>query len=121
MSSTTREREFHQTPSYITSDALDGFYLYLKLKGKDHNYIVKLHTKVKGFIKYLIEQKNISIDSRYKLSTYAEEYDNQNPEEDDIAISESDVKKLIELRRKIKTGEVANPTQTTIIKRYLLH
>jgi len=101
-----KRRGIPSDPSYITSDSLDGFYMYLKLKGKDHNYIVKLHTKVKGFIKYLIEQKNISIDSRYKLSTYAEEYDNQNPEEDDIAISESDVKKLIELRRKIKAGEV---------------
>ncbi len=90
-------------PSYITDETLNGFYDYIT---GSHNYKVKLHNKAKGFIKYLIAVKNLSIDQRYKLSAYNEEYDNQDPEDDDIAIPESDVKKLIELRRKLQCGEI---------------
>jgi hypothetical protein len=40
------------------------------------------------------------------LSVYNEKYDNQCPEDNDIAIPEADVKKLIELRRKLQSGEI---------------
>lgn len=91
-------------PSHITDETLDGYYNFVS---GSHNYRVKLHNKVKGFIKFLITTKNLSIDPRYKNSVYNEEYDNQCPEDDDIAIPESDVKKLIELRKKLKSGEIA--------------
>jgi len=96
-------------PSYITDETLNGFYEYVP---GSHNYKVKLHNKAKGFIKYLVTVKNISIDQRYKLSAYNEEYDNQDPEDDDIAIPESDVKKLIELRRKFLCGEITVKSST---------
>lgn len=99
-----RKKRIPAHPSYITDETLNGFYEYVT---GSHNYKVKLHNKAKGFIKYLITVKNLSIDQRYKLSAYNEEYDNQDPEDDDIAIPESDVKKLIELRRKLQCGEIA--------------
>jgi integrase len=90
-------------PSQITDSILDNFYTFVN---GEHNYKVKLHTKVKGFIKFLETVKKLPIDPSYKLSTFTEEYDNQCPEEDDIALTESQVKRLIELRGKFQRGEI---------------
>lgn len=90
-------------PSQITDNTLNGFYNYLK---GSHNYKVKIHNKVKGFIKFLINVKNLNIDKRYKLSVYNEKYDNQLPDKNDRALTEKDVKKLIELRNKLQSGEI---------------
>jgi integrase len=92
-----------QHPSYITDETLNGF--YRSVEGS-HNYRVKLHNKVKGYIKYLILVKNLPIDQRYKLSAFNEEYDNQDPKDNDIAIPEADIKKLIALKRKLSNGEI---------------
>jgi integrase len=67
---------------------------------------VKLHTKLKGFIKYIETVKQLPVDPSYKLSIFAEEYDNQCPAQDDIALPEEDVRKLIALRRKFQRGEI---------------
>lgn len=96
-----------QHPSYINDETLNGYYRFIP---GSHNYKVKLHNKAKGFIKFLILEKNLSIDQRYKLSAYNEEYDNQDPDDDDIAIPESDVRKLIELRIKLLSGEITVKT-----------
>jgi site-specific recombinase XerD len=98
-----KKKKIPQHPSRITDETLNGFYDYLS---GAHNYKVKVHNKVKGFIKFLINVKNLNIDTRYKLSVYNEKYDNQCPEDNDIAIPEADVKKLIELRRKLQSGEI---------------
>lgn len=90
-------------PSQITETVLDDYYDYVD---GEHNYKVKLHSKVKGFIKFLDEVKQLPVDPSYKLSVFSEEYDNQCPEDDDIAIPEDDVRKLIELRKKLQKGEV---------------
>ncbi len=90
-------------PSQITDNNLNGFYDYLK---GSHNYRVKVHNKVKGFIKFLINVKNLNIDTRYKLSVYNEKYDNQLPDKNDRAIDKADVKKLIELRKKLQSKEI---------------
>jgi len=96
-------------PSNINEETLNGFYNYCS---GSHNYRVKIHNKIKNFIKFLRDNKNITIDHRYKLSVYNEEYDNQSPSEDDIALTDSDVKKLITLRKKILTGEIKLKTDS---------
>ncbi len=90
-------------PSQITESVLNGFYTYIP---GSHNYKVKLHTKLKGFIKYLDEARRLPVDPSYKLSSFTEEYDNQCPEDDDIALPVDAVLKLFELRKKLQTGEV---------------
>jgi site-specific recombinase XerD len=90
-------------PSQISGAVLDNYYRYIK---GGHNYRTKLHTKIKGFINYIETVKQLPVDPSYKLSKFTEEYDNQCPEDGDIAIPEEDVRKLIELRRKFQRGEV---------------
>ena len=87
----------------MSETVLNNYYNFIK---GGHNYKVKLHTKVKGFIKYLETVKQLPTDPSYKLSVFTEEYDNQCPEDDDIAIPEEDVKKLIALREKFRCGEL---------------
>lgn len=91
-------------PSQITDSNLNDFYEYLE---GSHNYRVKIHNKVKGFIKFLTTVKNMNIDPRYKLSVYNEEYDNLAPEGDDIALSANEVAALIDLRKKLLRKEIA--------------
>ena len=97
------KKKISQHPSEITEMVMNNYYDFIK---GEHNYKVKLHTKVKGFIKYLETVKQLPTDPSYKLSVFTEEYDNQCPEDNDIAIPEEDVRKLIELRKKIHRGEV---------------
>jgi len=90
-------------PTQINKKILDSYYNYIS---GSHNYKTKLHTKLKGFIIFLEKDKQLQIDPSYKLSSFTEEYDNQCPEDDDIALTEDEVKKLIELRKKFLKGEV---------------
>lgn len=90
-------------PSQITKSVLNNFYSYIL---GEHNYKVKLHTKVKGFIKYLETEKMLPFDPSYRFSKFCEKYDNQCPEEDDVALTEEEVYKLIDLRRKFQKDEV---------------
>jgi site-specific recombinase XerD len=90
-------------PSSISNSVLDNYYTYIP---GVHNYKTKLHTKLKGFINYIETVKQLPVDPSYKLSKFTEEYDNQCPEDDDIALQEEDVRKLIELRNKFQRGEV---------------
>jgi site-specific recombinase XerD len=90
-------------PSQISGAVLDNFYTYIK---GVHNYKTKLHAKLKGFISFIEKVKLLPVDPSYRLSHFTEEYDNQCPEIDDIAIQEEDVRKLIDLRRKLLRGEV---------------
>jgi site-specific recombinase XerD len=90
-------------PSQITETVLDNFYYYIT---GVNNYKVKLHTKLKGFLIFLDEIKHLPIDPCYKQSVFTEDYDNQSPDVDDIALSEEDVRKLIDLRGKLMRGEV---------------
>jgi integrase len=97
------KKKISQHPSQINEAVLNNYYDYVH---GEHNYKVKLHTKVKGFIKYLEIEKQLPIDPSYKRSVFTEEYDNQCPENDDIAIPEEDVHKLILLRKKILLHEI---------------
>ncbi len=90
-------------PSQINETVLNDFYSYVN---GNHNYKVKLHTKLKGFIKFLDNNKQLPVDPSYKLSVFSEEYDNQSPEDDDRALSEEDINKLFKLRKKFQKGEV---------------
>jgi len=98
-----RKKRIPAHPSQITESVLNNFYTYIPGK---HNYKVKLHTKLKGFIKYLDEIRRLPVDPSYKLSSFTEEYDNQCPEDDDIALPVDTVLKLFELRKKLQTGEI---------------
>jgi len=90
-------------PSKITDVVLNGFYAHIK---GSHNYKVKLHTRIKGFIKYTAEIKGISVNPSYRMSVFTEEYDNQCPKSNDIALDVEDVQKLIQLREDFKSGKV---------------
>lgn len=90
-------------PTLITETVLNNFYTYIP---GEHNYKVKLHTKLKGFIKYLETVKRLPVDPSYKLSVFTEEYDNQCPEDNDIALPADAIYKLFELRKKLQSGEV---------------
>lgn len=101
-------------PSTMNRKVLDDFYHYLHGK---HNYRVKLHRRLKAYISYLEIYQGIAIDRSYKLSTFTEEYDNLDPEQDDVALAKEEVQKLIELRIKLMKGEVdfhRNINTTTI-------
>ena len=89
-------------PSSINRQVLDDFYVYIE---GGHNYRVKLHCRIKAFITFLGSIKGIQIDPSYKLSVFTEEYDNQDPEDDDIALTTNEVKKLIDLRKRLLSGE----------------
>jgi site-specific recombinase XerD len=101
-----KAKKISPLPSKIDKKLLDDFYYWLKVK---HNTRVKLHGKIKGFMTFLIEEKNIPIDKSYKKSIFSQEYDNQDPEENDIALTVEEVKKLIELRKKIKNDTFEFP------------
>jgi hypothetical protein len=97
------DRGIPPQPSQVTESNLNRFYEYLK--GKSHNTRVKIHHKVKGFIKYLVIEKNLTIDERYRKSVFNEEYDNQSPDDGDKALTVSEVQKLISLRNRLLSGE----------------
>lgn len=90
-------------PAQISGAVLDNFYTYIP---GVHNYKTKLHCKLKGFIAFIDSVKQLPVDTSYKLSKFTEEYDNLCPPEGDIALTEEDVRKLIELRKSIQRGEV---------------
>jgi integrase len=90
-------------PSQITESVLNNYYGFIT---GQNNYKVKLHTKIKGFIKYLETVKQLPVDPSYKLSAFTETYDNQCPEDDDIALTEEEVRKLIKLRYQLQKGEI---------------
>jgi hypothetical protein len=93
-------------PSVINLETLNNF--YYAVKGQ-HNYKVKLHRRIKAYITYLEEKKGFQFDPSYKSSTFVEQYDNQDPEENDIALTATDVQKLIMLRKKLSSGDIDIP------------
>jgi len=97
------DKKISPQPSQITESNLNDFYAHLN--EKSHNTRVKIHHKVKGFLKYLIIDKNITIDERYRKSVFNEKYDNQNPDDGDRALTVPQVQKLISLRNRLLTGE----------------
>ena len=87
----------------ISNKVLDNFYYFVP---GNHNYKVKLHGKIKAFLKFVDGRQEISVDPTFKDSVFTEEYDNQDPEEDDIALTEQEVQKLIELRKNLYDGTI---------------
>jgi len=87
-------------PSMMNERTLNDFYLYLKGSA---NYRVKMHRKIKEFLKYLYES-DLPIHPSYKKSIFTEEYDNQDFGENDRALTVEDVQKLLDLREKLKAG-----------------
>jgi site-specific recombinase XerD len=98
-----RKKKITPHPSQINETVLNNFYSFIS---GEHNYKVKLHTKLKGFIKYLETVKRLPVDPSYKLSVFTEEYDNQCPEDNDIALTADVINKLFTLRKKLQSGEV---------------
>ena len=108
-----RKSKISPHPSQISGAVLDNY--YTSIPGV-HNYKTKLHTKLKGFINFIETVKQLPVDPSYKLSKFTEEYDNQCPENNDIALQEDDVRKLIELRKKFQRGEVNLESHLTTCK-----
>lgn len=46
------------------------------------------------------------VHSSFELSVFNEKYDNQNPKQNDIALSSNQLNKLLELRKQLQSGEV---------------
>ena len=90
-------------PANINKDVLDGYFHYLKL---GLNYRVKLHGKLKEFVKYLAKEKGFPLHPSYELSVFSEKYDNQAPKEHDIALTRKQILKLLQFREKLLTGRV---------------
>ena len=90
-------------PALITKKVLDNFYHHVP---GNHNYKVKLHGKIKAFLKYVDGKQGISLDPSFRDSVFTEVYDNQDPEEDDIALTHDQVLKLIEVRKMFCNGEI---------------
>ncbi len=86
-------------PNCINDKLLNDYYYSLSVSD---NTKVKMHGKVKSFINFLYEEKGIEIDKSFKKSKFLQEYDNQDPEEGDIALTEEEVRTLVELRDQLK-------------------
>jgi site-specific recombinase XerD len=81
-------------PAMITKKVLDNFYYYVP---GNHNYKVKLHGKIKAFFKYVDGKQGISVDPSFRDSVFTEVYDNQDPEEDDIALTHDQLEKTVKM------------------------
>ncbi|MFW6046511.1 MAG: tyrosine-type recombinase/integrase [Candidatus Woesearchaeota archaeon] len=88
-------------PANIDKAILDGYYHYLK---KAPNYKVKLHQKFKEFVRYLVKIKGFPVHPSYEESVFLEKYDNQDPNNEDRALTNSQLKKLLELREQLYSG-----------------
>ena len=104
------EKRIKPIPELINRQFLDEFMSVRKRY--NYNYMVKLHTRLKSFIKYL-EYRNLPIDKSYHYSNFSEEYDNQEPGDDDRALSVEEVNKLIRLREKFRNDLVRLPEYKT--------
>jgi integrase len=85
----------------INKQVLDDFYHYLDA---EHNHKVKMHDRLKAFIKYLQVELNLPVDNSFRKSIFNERYDNIDPNEDDIARNIEEVHMLIDLKAKFDHG-----------------
>ncbi len=90
-------------PSIINKEMLDNFFYHLDYS---HNSKVKIHRRVKAFIKFLADEKGLSICQSYRHSIFNEVYDDQDPHDDDIALTTHQVMKLTNLRQKFRNGDI---------------
>lgn len=88
-------------PSKINKQVLDDFYHYINAT---HNHKVKMHNRVKAFIKYLQDELKLPMDISFRKSVFNERYDNIEPDENDIALTTSEIKALIALKAKFDNG-----------------
>lgn len=101
-----RDKGITPSPENVNKRILDDFFHFLNNKG--YNYRVKLHSRIKEFLKFLIS-KNINIDKTFVKSTFTEKYDHDDVEDDDIALTKSDLDKLISLRKDFISEKVHLP------------
>jgi integrase len=87
--------------SKINKQVLDDFYHYLDA---EHNHKVKMHDRLKAFIKYLQMELKLPVDISFRNSIFNERYDNLDPDEDDIARTKEEVQILIDLKAKFDNG-----------------
>lgn len=100
------EKSLRPIPEIINDQLLNEFMSVRKRLS--YNYMVKLHTRLKSFIKFL-EYRNLPIDKSYNKSTFNEQYDNQEPDGDDIALTVDEVNKIILLREKYRNNLIHLP------------
>jgi len=91
----------------IKESVLNDFFDFMN--SHSHNYKVKIHSRAKEFISYLLYHKNLPIHISYANSCFTEEYDNQETEEEDRSLSISEMLKLIELREQFNKGMINLP------------
>lgn len=98
------EKGINPYPSMINKEILDNFFYHLQY---GHNSKVKIHRRVKSFIKFLAQEKGLNICPSYQNSIFNEVYDDQEPDDDDIALTIAQVNKLIDLREKLLDGTIS--------------
>jgi len=104
------KKRISSDPSSINASVLDDYFVFLD--GKSHNYKVKLHCKLKAYIKYAAK-KGFQIDPSYADSTFTEEYDNQETEEDDRSLTKQELITLNNLRQVVAQGLFSLPVYKT--------
>lgn len=99
-------------PSVIDQTVMDEYFIYLRDHHSAHNYIVKLHDRLKTYLKFAMK-KGLAVNPTYSESTFSEKYDNQEPDEDDRALTKDQIVKLIDLRKDFAKGNIKLPDYKT--------
>lgn len=92
-----------ESPEVINDKVLNNY--FYSLSSHSYNYCVRTHSNTKGFIKFLHEEKKLAIDISYLKSKFSEQYDNQETDEDDRALTICDMNKLNSLRDEFNAGK----------------
>jgi integrase len=99
-------KNLSELPDVINQNLLDDFYHSLTHK---QTYRAKLHCRLKEYIKFLFIEKGMSIDKSFMRSNFSEQYDNQENEENDRALTIEEMNKLSALRTEFKNGNIQFP------------
>ncbi|BBE17478.1 tyrosine type site-specific recombinase [Aquipluma nitroreducens] len=95
-------KQLSELPEVLNDSVLNDYYNYLH--PLSHNYRVKMHFRIKEFITYLMSEKRLAIDISYLKSNFSEQYDNQETDDDDRALTVEDMIKLNSLRNEFNKG-----------------
>lgn len=97
-------------PASINENVLNDF--FVSLTDLAHNYKVKLHGKVKEYLRFSIK-RGVVMDSSYSDSVFVEQYDNQETDVDDRSLTNGELIKLINLRKDFILGTIQLPPYKT--------
>ena len=106
-----KENQKSELPEDINSSVLNDFFDFMQPLSQ--NYRAKLHSRLKEYLTYIKSQNGVTVDKSYIDSCFTEQYDNQETEKDDIALTFDDMNKLILLRNDFKNNKIQLPPYKT--------